>query len=158
MQIALIQDVLDKKENPDLIIRNRYDFYGITKTLEITSPAEITEHFTEIINYAKKKNIMLQKPMCYMVKHNFSTGKMTLILPVEPCDDEHIIYYPEKKIISAYFHCSTEDFEKNISYVSKESSLLEYKIEEIPTERYLFPINPVNNHCIIEFQYEITSL
>ncbi len=155
MQIALIQGVLDKKETPELIVRNRYDFYGITKTLEIGPPVEITNHFTEMINYAKKQHIILQNPVCYMVKHDFSTGKMTLILPVKPCEDQLILYYPKKKIMSAYFHCSIENFGDSIAYVREESARLGYKLEAAPTERYLFPINPINNHCVVEFQFEI---
>ncbi|MGN0353355.1 MAG: MerR family transcriptional regulator [Roseburia sp.] len=115
MQIALIRGVLDTSELPEIVVRERYDFYGITRTLDIGEPAEITNHFNEIIDYAKKKRIPLQPHISYMARHDFSTGKLSLILPVNSCKDELIVYYPKKKIISAYYNGCIENFGNIIS-------------------------------------------
>ncbi|MGN0353356.1 MAG: hypothetical protein ACI4ES_17075 [Roseburia sp.] len=37
----------------------------------------------------------------------------------------------------------------------KKSNQWGYRIEANPLERYLLPINPVNHHCVVEFQFEI---
>lgn len=155
MQIALIQGVLNTNETPEIIVRERYDFYAITRIFDIGEPAEVTSHFNEIINYAKKKHITLQQPVSYMVRHDLSVGKLAILLPVLACEDELIRYYPKKKIVSAYLNGAIEDFEKVITHMRKVSEKWGYRIEKNPLERYLIPINPANNHCIVEFQFEI---
>lgn len=155
MQIALIQGVLDTNDIPEVTVRDRYDFYGLTRTLDIGEPAEITNHFNELIDYAKQKHIVLQQQAGYLVRHDFSTGKLTLTLPADPCEDELILYYPRKKIVSAYYNGSINNFETIITHMKKVSQTLGYQTEANPLERYLLPINPVNNHCVVEFQLEI---
>lgn len=155
MQIALIRGVLDTNEFPEIVVRERYDFYGITKTLDIIDPTEITNHFNEIISYAKRRHITLQQQISYMARHDYSTGKLTLILPVNPCEDELILHYPKRKIVSAYYNGSIENFGTIINHMRKISTKWGYRTEENPLERYLLPINPVNHHCVVEFQLEI---
>lgn len=155
MQIALIQGVLSENDSPDVVVRECYGFYGITRLIDIGEPAEITSHFNDMIEYAKRRHITLQQSMGYMVTHDYEKGKVILTLPVQPTEDECVSYYPKSKIVSSHYNGSIENYGQVIDCMRAFSKKLGYKIAVNPRERYLLPINPVNYHCVVEFQFEI---